>query len=90
MTSELEANIVAVERTKEYSELANEVCGLDYRCQAIVSFCLRHQQSVMITAHLIIGLTQVGSSLNATPLGIERDLIWYSKRLPVILMVEKR
>ena len=29
MTSELEANIVAVERTKEYSELANEVCGFD-------------------------------------------------------------
>ena len=26
MTSELEANIVAVERTKEYAELPNEVC----------------------------------------------------------------
>ena len=26
MTSELEANIVAVERTKEYAEVANEVC----------------------------------------------------------------
>jgi len=26
MTSELETNIVAVERTKEYSELPNEVC----------------------------------------------------------------
>jgi len=28
MTSELEANIVAVERTKEYAEVANEVCVL--------------------------------------------------------------
>ena len=28
MTSELEANIVAVERTKEYAELPNEVCVL--------------------------------------------------------------
>ena len=28
MTSELEANIVAVERTKEYADLANEVCVL--------------------------------------------------------------
>jgi len=28
MTSELEANIVAVERTKEYAEAANEVCLL--------------------------------------------------------------
>ena len=26
MTSELEANLVAVERTKEYTELTNEVC----------------------------------------------------------------
>jgi len=26
MTSELEANIVAVERTKEYAEETNEVC----------------------------------------------------------------
>ena len=26
MTSELEANIVAVERTKEYAEVPNEVC----------------------------------------------------------------
>ena len=40
MTSELEANIVAVERTKEYSDLANEVCGLDYRCQLQSIFAL--------------------------------------------------
>ena len=26
MTSELETNIVAVERTKEYAEVTNEVC----------------------------------------------------------------
>ena len=28
MTSDLETNIVAVERTKEYSDLPNEVCML--------------------------------------------------------------
>ena len=44
----------------------------------------------MITAHLLIGLVQVEFSLSTTPLGIERDLIWYLKRLPVILMAEKR
>ena len=32
MTSELETNIVAVERTKEYSETPNEVCS--YLCTA--------------------------------------------------------
>ena len=44
----------------------------------------------MITALLIIGQVWVGLSLNTTPLGTERDLILYLKRLPVILMVEKR
>ena len=29
MTSELEANLVAVERTKEYTELTNEVCVIN-------------------------------------------------------------
>ena len=29
MTSELEANLVAVERAKEYTELTNEVCVIN-------------------------------------------------------------
>ena len=50
----------------------------------------RHQPLFMSIAHLIIGQAQVEFSLSATPLGIERDLIWYLKRSHVILMVERR
>ena len=41
MTSELEANIAAVERTKEYAELPNEVCisYLIYRLARNVGGC---------------------------------------------------
>ena len=38
MTSELEANIVAVERTKEYAEVTNEVCSAiecEYVCVVV-------------------------------------------------------
>ena len=47
-------------------------------------------QSFMNIVHLLIGRAQVEFSLSTTPLGIEKDLIWYLKRSPVILMVEKR
>ena len=91
MTSELEANIVAVERTREYSELPNEVCVTNTpKCILSLLCFYRPQQLFMNTAHLTIGQAQVEFSLSATPLGIERDLIWYLKRSPVILMVEKR
>jgi len=50
----------------------------------------RHLQSFMNIVHLITGRAWVGSSLSTTPRGTERDLIWYLKKSPVILMVEKR
>ena len=39
MTSQLEANIVAVERTKEYAEVANEVCVVSIMCIALIYSC---------------------------------------------------
>ena len=56
----------------------------------IVIMFYRLLQSLMNTAHLIIGRAWVEFNLSATPLGIERDLIWYLKRSLVILMVERR
>ena len=90
MTSELEANIVAVERTREYSELPNEVCVTNPQFWDHIVTFYRHQQLFMNIVHLLIGRAQVEFNLSTTPLGIERDLIWYLKRSPVILMVEKR
>ena len=89
MTSELEANIVAVERTKEYAELPNEV---SLSCHWYLKCILPPRLLLLFlnTAHLLIGRVQVEFSLNVTPLGIERDLIWYLKRSHVILMVERR
>ena len=78
MTSELEANIVAVERTKEYAEVPNEVCK--WTLTIIYLYVNRHQPLFMIIVHLIIGQVQAGSSLNNIPLGIERDLIWCLRR----------
>ena len=90
MTSELETNIVAVERTKEYCELPNEVC---YSNPLLIIYTISVYRLLLLfmeTVHLLIGRAQVEFSLSITPLGIERNLIWYLKRSHVILMVERR
>ena len=78
MTNELEINlyVVAVKRTKEYAELPNEVC-VSYTSNYSVRFCRHQQPFIMKTAHLLIGWTQIALSVSITPLGIERNLIWY-------------
>ena len=40
MTSDLETNIVSVERTKEYSDLPNEVCILILHANVDISYLI--------------------------------------------------
>ena len=49
MTSELEANIVAVERTKEYAEAPNEVLINAYQCS--LKLIVQPQQYNMSTSY---------------------------------------
>ena len=77
MTSDLEANIVAVERVKEYSEIPSEVIlqtDLDNSFYAHVLF--RLQMSFLTIVHLKIGPLRVESSLMGTVPSTGRTWVW--------------
>ena len=55
-TSELETNVVAVERTKEYSETPNEVeCLVDAGDGRLLLYYIRLQLSLRTVVQILIG-----------------------------------
>ena len=96
MTSEVETNIVAVERIKEYSEAVqvwsfyfNFLRNIDKK--ACLFFKLRKLRGIMENVnHLMHGPTRARFRLRNMKSAIEKDLTWSSKEFLVTLKVVKR
>ena len=73
MTSDLETNIVSVERTKEYAETATEVGAI---AKALITMPLHVSRLLLlltIIVHQKIGLLREGSGLNIILHGFVMD-----------------